>query len=344
MTTKITRFFSLTLDHAQRQYGLTLGVLLVLSILVGACQTNTKDNNAFTSPISPLAHPDAKITSVKISDLDFTGCLLFTSNRTGDFEIYELKFPGNNLQQLTNSPGLDIDPAWSPAGNNIAFASNREGAGFQIYGMGSDGSNQQRLGPVQPGDNSHPSWSPDGQQLVFQSKRDVNSNPLDDNFDLYLMATTDGNVKLLTPDGADDTAPSWSPKGDQIAFLSERSGQDEVYLINPDGSNLKQLTELAILKSSLSWSNNGQYILFEGGGDIYAVNINTQEVTKLVSFKDSNEATPIWLANETLIFSSDRTGNWELYLLDWSNSELKLAQITDESGINRSPAWFACSQ
>jgi hypothetical protein len=185
------------------------------------------------SPVSPVVTPESISTEVISMDAELEGCLLFVSNRSGDFEIYELRGSVDNLRRLTNSPGLDIDPDWSPDGRKVAFASNREeDTGFQIYVMNVDGSDQKRLGDVQPGDNSHPTWSPDGSQIVFQSKRDTNLDPQDDNFDIYVMNSDGDDIKQLTTHGADDSEPSWSPDGRKIAFLSERSGQDEIYLMD----------------------------------------------------------------------------------------------------------------
>lgn len=298
-------------------------------------------------PESPVPSPTLTSIGVEAPDFEFEGCLLFVSNRSGDFEIYKVQKNVNNLYQLTNSPGLDIDPDWSPAGAQVAFASNREeGIGFQIYIMNSDGSSQSRLGPVQPGDNNHPSWSPDGSQIAFQSKRDTNSNPQDDNFDIYVMNSDGSNIRALTIHGADDSEPSWSPDGGKIAFLSERSGQDEVYLMDPEGANPEQLTELPVLKSGLSWSSDAQDVIFEGSGDLYIVDIETKEVTRLTSTANFNEATPAWAQNDSsVIFSSDRTRNWELYILNINDSgESVLQQITDDPAVDRSPDWSPCNQ
>jgi Tol biopolymer transport system component len=302
-----------------------------------------------SSPVSPLtspvATPEPTITEIDVSEIDFEGCLLFTSNRSDDIEIYKIQGDLSAPEQLTDSSGLDIEPAWAPDGDKIAFASDREpDANLQIYTMNADGSNQQRLGPLQPGENIHPSWSPDGRQIVFQSKRDTNGNALDDNYDIYIMSSEGTDSNFLVVHSADDVEPSWSPDGRKIAFLSDRSGQDEIYLMNPDGQEITQLTNLNILKSGLSWASDSQHIIFEGNGDIYSVNIATKEVTKPISFPDSNEATPLWTqANNFLIFSSDQTENWELYALIPSNSaEFRLAQLTNDLSLDRSPDWFPC--
>jgi Tol biopolymer transport system component len=251
----------------------------------------------------------------------------------------------DNIHQLTDSPGLDIEPSWSPDGTQIAFASNRESdTGLQIYLMKADGSEQQRLGPVQPGDNSHPSWSPDGSQIIFQSKRDTNGNVLDDNSDLFLMNADGSEITLLVFHSTEDTEPVWSPDGKYIAFISERSSRDEIYVMSPDGSNITQITDLNVSKTTLNWSGDSQSLAFEGSGDIYAVDVATKETTKIIGLRNSNESGPVWAqGKDHIIFSSDQTSNWNLYLADRSVvDQLILAPLTDGIDLNRSTSWFSC--
>ena len=69
---------------------------------------------------------------------------------------------GGNPINLTNDPRSDADPAWSPDGTKIAFASNRDGDG-EIYVMDADGGNPTNL-TNNSGDDIAPAWSPDGSQ------------------------------------------------------------------------------------------------------------------------------------------------------------------------------------
>jgi Tol biopolymer transport system component len=299
------------------------------------------------SPISPIS-PVATTRSISIEldsmEAQFEGCLLFVSNRSGDFEIYRLSESIDDLRQLTHSPGLDIQPDWSPDGSKVVFASNREeGVDFQIYVMNADGSGQERLGVVQSGDNSHQTWSPDGSQIAFHSKRDTNADPSDDNFDIYRMNSDGSDIRPLTADSADDSEPVWSPGGERIAFISERDGKDEIYVMNSDGTDQTRLTDLPVLKSGLSWSEDGRSILFEGDGDIYILDAETRETLHVTQTKDVNETTPEWVGEDIIAFSSDRTGNWDLYLADITNpNEIRLARLTDDPGTDHSPTWFPC--
>ena len=77
---------------------------------------------------------------------------------------------GSGPTRLTNNAAADVEPAWSPDGSRIAFASTRDG-NFEIYVMNADGSNQTRLTNNAAADDQ-PAWSPDGTRIAFKSNRD----------------------------------------------------------------------------------------------------------------------------------------------------------------------------
>lgn len=310
--------------------------------------SSTETIDPFVSPVSPVSPiPTAETlaeTAIKEAQVELEGCLVFNSNRDQSINIFSLRIDSGEIQKLTDSSGFDLDPAWSPDGTQIVFASNRDPEhGFQIYVMNADGSQQRQVGPSRLGDNVKPNWSPDGNQIVFQSNGDANGNPLDDNYDIYVIDTDGTNLKQVVVNAADDTEPVWSPDGSRVAFLSERSGQDEVYLVDLESLQITQLTSLDQLKGDLAWSTSGQQLLFISDGEIYAVDVETQAVNVVVSLPDSNEATPVSIPDNRLIFSSSRNGPWQLFALDLTDSEtLTLAQLTTGSEVDRSPDWFPC--
>jgi Tol biopolymer transport system component len=77
---------------------------------------------------------------------------------------------GSGVTRLTTAPGADTEPAWSPDGSRIAFASQRDG-NFEIYVMRSDGSNPARI-TNHVADDRSPAWSWDGTQIAFVSTRE----------------------------------------------------------------------------------------------------------------------------------------------------------------------------
>jgi Tol biopolymer transport system component len=195
----------------------------------------------------------------------------FSSNQSGNFEIYSIDINGNGLQQLTNKIGSlyapelspdgerilftnngnglwvmnpdgsnphaitshdDIDPTWSSDGSHIAFASNRQGQ-RQLFVANANGKKVDKVTDLkQMGGRS--SWSPDGTKLVFYR------GPEGDH-DIYVINIDGSGLKKLT-NGGDNLGPSWSPDGQWIAFTSFRDGNNEIYIVHPDGSHEIRLT------------------------------------------------------------------------------------------------------
>jgi TolB protein len=83
--------------------------------------------------------------------------IAFSSNRTGDYEIWVCDLEGKGFEQLTHSAGLDAQPTWSPDGNRLAFVSNRSGRSA-IWVVNQDGSNPRQLTPDHMMCRS-PAWS-----------------------------------------------------------------------------------------------------------------------------------------------------------------------------------------
>jgi TolB protein len=158
------------------------------------------------------------------------GELAFVRNE----QIFLARTNGTGLVKLT-STGHNADPAWSPDGTRIAFASDRGGR-WDIYVMNPDGSGIVPL--TNTGHNVEPSWSPDGQRIAFTTVRSGSA-------DVYTVSVFgDGSsaTPLVTHRGYDGE-PAWSPGG-KIAFVSDWRAYDflyDVYLVNADGSDITPL-------------------------------------------------------------------------------------------------------
>ncbi|MEE8422722.1 MAG: protein kinase [Dehalococcoidia bacterium] len=243
-----------------------------------------------------------------LDTLCFGGRLLFNSERDGNLEIYVMNADGSGeIQRLTDNPGKDGDPSWSPDGSKIVFETDRHGELFEIYTMNADGSGLQRLTISDTSENQYvnvePVWSPDGSLIAFTSTRDgnafiytMNSDGSDvrrlanipgqgpdwfpdgtriaffsidaaSNFDVYVVTIEGGEVVRLTDDAAVDTQPAWSPDGQRIAFQSDRSGNGEIYVMNADGTEPVRLTNNPAEDTEPSWSPDGRQIVFRSSRD-----------------------------------------------------------------------------
>ena len=228
----------------------------------------------------------------------------------------------SGVSQLTDhgdTDNSDNSAAWSPDGQHIAFASNRDG-NFEIYVMGSDGSNPRRLTNHDNHDAraESPSWSPDGQHIAFVSNRDGN-------FEIYVMGSDGSNPRRLTSNSARAESPSWSPDGQHIAFESYRDGNFEIYVMDSDGSNPRHLTNHAAEDRAPSWSPDGQHIAFEsnrdGNREVYVMGSDGSNPLRLTNHA-AEDGAPSWSPDgQHIAFSSDRDGNFEIYVMgsDGSN-------------------------
>lgn len=264
------------------------------------------------------------------------GFVAFHSDYTGNFEIWRMRITGTGLQQLTNHPERDIEPAWSPDGSQIVFASGRDDPlDMELYLMNADGSEQRRLLESQPGDDWGPRWSPDGTRIVYQSNRDRD-------FEIYVVnADGTGRTNLTRFPQGNDARPDWSPDGTQIVFQSDRDGESKIYVMAADGSNQRRLTEGPGNDENPRWSPDGRFILFdsnrEGGRSLYILPAEGGEPRRLTP-PAFNAVAACWAMNgEWVLFSSDRDGDWEIYLIRADGTGL--TRLTRRKGFDRWPDW-----
>ncbi len=180
---------------------------------------------------------DASVVGGQSFDPEFSpngSQIVFHSTRPSDgaIQIWVMDADGSNPVQLT-STGSNGYASWSPDGNRIVFASNRDG-NFEIYVMDSDGGNQARLTNA-AGSDFDPAFSPDGMRIVH----DTNRNGA---YDIYVMDDDGANPVQLTTDSGDDFYPAWSPDGQFIAFSSNRDGSVTVWVMGADGSSQTDLS------------------------------------------------------------------------------------------------------
>lgn len=171
--------------------------------------------------------------------------LIFSSNRSGTWEIFIIDKDGENLVALNGAPGAERNdyPDWSSTGGYIAFMSYVDGD-WDIYRMNTDGTDIRNLTSDSNGDDRYPDWSPDGQHIVFASNRTASSAFEDfglgddtadvcvsDSSDIYIMNADGDEPYSIIKGSADDLYPTWSPDGQRIIFSSDRQGDYDLYFI-----------------------------------------------------------------------------------------------------------------
>ncbi len=241
----------------------------------------------------------------------------------------------------------EATPVFSIASTKIVYVCNvgEHNGGDEICIMNADGSNQRQLTFLR-GTDYYPSLSPDGRTVVFSSQR--GNAP----FDIYAVNAVGGDVWQITDDPCQDMAPEFSPDGSRIVFTSTRNsggtcGDQNIWIMNADGSNQIQLTHVTSIDPS--WSPDGQFISFtsnrRGVNDLYMMNAdgsNVRQVTNGMGVGGRNDwsADGGWLA-----FYAGPEGDKDIYLVPIECSLMEIGcsrplirRLTD-GGNNKGPSF-----
>lgn len=272
--------------------------------------------------------------------------LSFVSHRVagGLGQIFRLSINRpTKVTRVTHSTAWATSPTWSPDGKRVAYREwspkTREGG---IYIARADGSNPVRIREYA----ADPVWSPDGRWLAVanMSPRGIGildvEKALSGDRSAYKQVTS---VSSLVP----EEWATWSPDGKRLAFTSQRTGDSDVWVVDVNGRNLRNLTRNPnALDDSPSWSPGGNWIAFGSSrdsasqaenaitGDIYVMDLNGRIVKRLTRAPRGSYG-PEWSPDGELIaFNSQRDGNSEVYVMraDGTNQR-RLTRHREADGI-----------
>ncbi len=192
---------------------------------------------------------------IVFSELAPSQAILFLSNADGSGE-----------RPLTQPDSLNYNAAWSPKGDWIAFTSERAGSA-DLYRMHPDGTGIERL-TDNPAFDDQAAFSPDGEQIVFVTTRAGGTA------DLWILELATRKARPLTSGPGGDFRPSWSPDGQWIAFSSDRESNlpaakgrwerlhlVDIYVVHPDGSGLKRISEHGDFCGNPKWAKNSKSVI-----------------------------------------------------------------------------------
>lgn len=252
-------------------------------------------------------------------------------NQTGSHEIYTLLLDNPSPFPLTSDGGDNRFPAWSPDGNQLIFQSKRDGDD-DIYRINVDGSDLQNI--TQNGtEDRQATWSPRGDAIAYISAVGPS------NWDILILNLNTGERRNLTQsDGVEEGGPAWSPDGNSIAYHSNLNGNFDIFIEDVNGNATRQMTFSEGDELMPDWSPDGRYLAFSSGGqdqsDIYVLNVIQGLLYRLTASPVFNLSAD-WLPDGRIAFSSNRDGDFEIYVMNPDGSGLQV--LTNNSAVDGSP-------
>jgi TolB protein len=241
-------------------------------------------------------------------------------------QICLMNADGTDRKQLTDFQATAFYPSISPDGEMVFFSSRNSG-GYEIYSISVGGGKATRL-TNGIGSLYAPELSPNSEWILFTKNGDG----------LWLMRPDGKNPHSLTD--RDDIDPTWSADGSMIAFASSRAGARQLFVMNADGTNIRQVTNLDYMGGRSSFSPDGTRLTFYRGpaGDhnIYIINVDGTGLLQLTDGGDN--LGPSWSPDGNWIaFTSFRAGNNEIYIIHPDGTGL--TRLTNSPISDWQPRW-----
>jgi tricorn protease len=267
--------------------------------------------------------------------------IYYVSDRDGKFNLYAYDTKTARTTQQTSGKNYDVRWASSDRKSRIVYELNGE---LQIFDTRS-----RRAAPVSisvPSDNvaSRPnrisvanfiadvSLSPKGERVLFGARGDVFSAP----------AERGATRNLTASSGAHDKFPRWSPDGARIAFISDRSGEDEIWIVAQDGAKpAEQITSGGkAMRYQPEWSPDGKYIAFgDKDGKVYVLTLATKQIVQIADSPIGQVRDYAWSprGNHLAFSMPEENGLGSIYI--WSEADGRTKKITDSMFSEFNPAW-----
>ncbi len=186
------------------------------------------------------------------ADVFVTGDLLLSSDRAArrGVGLYQLRLedPATMIPVMADTSTI-LHAAFSPDRTRIAMSSNRAGS-FDIWVMDADGRNLRQLTSTPGSSESEPAWLPDGSAIVYTAEAGGASQ-------LAIVPVDSGQARVITEGPGGHQAPSVSPDGRYVAYVSAREGNYDVYVSTLEGADLRRITATPVRERAPHWLQDG---------------------------------------------------------------------------------------
>ena len=187
-------------------------------------------------------------------------------SQTGDRDIWIYELERGTLSRLTVE-GTNRNPVWAREGTQVTFTSNRAGP-FDLYWKPADGSGQSEALLTRANSQFPTSWSPDGRQLAFYEVNPTTAR------DIWVLAQDDDPSPFLRT-SFNERSPTFSPDGRWLAYVSNESGRDEIYVLAYPGPGGRSQVSTDGGTEPV-WSANGRELFYRNGDQMLTVAVETE--------------------------------------------------------------------
>ena len=267
--------------------------------------------------------------------------IFFNSDRDGHFNLYAYTVSNGRTSKVTNNQPWDVRWPSSDNENQIVYELNGE---LQVLDARTKRSTAISINVPDEGNARRPSrvaagnliesvgLSPKGERAIFVARGDVFTAPIEK-----------GPTRNLTDSsGAHDKWANWSPDGSQIAFVSDKSGEDEIYVIAQDGSKpAEQLTTGGnAMRYAPEWAPDGKRIAFsDKDGKLYVLTLADRNVVQIADSPRGQIRDYVWSPRGNFLAFTMANPNQFSGVHIWSAADAQVRRVTDEFFNANSPAW-----
>ena len=297
-------------------------------------QTLSADNNKESMRYAGHVIADRVYELITGTPGDFSGRIAYIEEiGRGKDKVSRLKVmdaDGENAKTITEVTGSIFSPAWSPDGNRIAYAVQREKSYPVIYIQSVSGGGASVLTPFK-GSNLSPSFSPDGSKILFSSSFEGSAH-------IYEISASGGNPRKLTNWPSSEVQPSYAPDGKSFVFVSDKAGFNKPRIYRYEfGSGRTTQVSNSGYATSPQFSSDGSQIAFLSGRSAAIMN-SGGAVTANLGNTGIDEAPSFSPNGKRVVYASSQGGKGILTIKSLNGGE---SFGKSGQGIIRSPVWSA---